>query len=248
MIPGKPLIFYFVIGLAAFLTGLSKGGLGGSLGVLITPIVVLVMPSNQAVGFTLPILMLGDVFAMAAHWGYWDGKILRALLPGAIVGVTLGTFVLTNISAAVLRDALGVLVLVFFVYRLLEIRLQSRLALWKAKWLGVATGGLAGFTSTLAHAGGPPITIYLLMQKLSPPMFVATSVLFFTVVNWIKVPYYWVAGLFDFQTQLRLAWLLLAVPVGVWAGKWLTQRAPREIFDRIILVLLAITGVWLLLE
>ena len=248
MIPDQPFLFYFVIGLAAFITGLSKAGLGGALGVLITPLVVSVMPSAQALGFTLPVLMIGDIFAMAAHWGRWEGKLLRILLPGALVGVTLGTFVLTNISSVALRRALGIMVMVFFLYRLFEPRLRASAHLMKSRWMGLGTGALAGFTSTLAHAGGPPVTMYLLMQNLSPRSFVATSVLFFTVLNWIKVPYYWAAGLFDFEMQLRLAWLLLAVPIGVWAGRWLTQHISKEIFDRAILLLLGITAVWLLLE
>jgi len=248
MIPGAAPLFYIVIGLAAFLTGLSKGGLGGTMGVLITPLVVLVMPSDQALGFTLPVLMMGDIFAMAAHWGHWESRLLRSLLPGALAGVTLGTFILTNISPLALRRALGIMVLVFFLYRLFESRLRQSFRLKGSGWLGLGTGALAGFTSTLAHAGGPPVTMYLLLQNLSPRSFVATSVLFFTVLNWIKVPYYWAAGLFDFGMQVRLAWLLLAVPAGVWAGRWLTGRVSKEAFDRIILVLLGVTAVWLLLE
>ncbi|MBN1147062.1 MAG: sulfite exporter TauE/SafE family protein [Anaerolineales bacterium] len=239
-------IFIAALALAAFLTGLSKGGLGGTMGVLITPMTSLVMPMEQAIGLLLPILMLGDVFALAAHWNRWDRQRIWVLLAGALLGVTLGTFILANLPSLLLRRGLGVLVMIFVTYRLLERRILGVLHYQARRWHAVLAGSVAGFTSTLAHAGGPPITIYLLMQDLQPSVFVATSVLFFATVNWIKVPYYFYAGLFDFETLLKLAWLAPLVPLGVWLGKRLVERVDKAWFERIIIALLLITGTLLL--
>ena len=79
-----------VFSLACFLIGLSKGGLGGSLGGLVTPLMALVMPINQALGMMSPVLMIGDIFAIGAHWRGWNTKLLWTLLTGAIIGVGLG--------------------------------------------------------------------------------------------------------------------------------------------------------------
>jgi uncharacterized membrane protein YfcA len=241
-------IFAATVAVAAFLIGLSKGGLGGTMGALITPMMALVMPMEQAIGLLLPILMLGDVFAIAAHWRRWDQRRIWVLLGGALVGVTLGTFILTSVPPLVLRRGLGTLVMIFVVYRIFERRILGALTYQARRWHAVLAGSLAGFISTLAHAGGPPITIYLLMQDLQPAVFVATSVLFFTALNWIKVPYYLYAGLFDFETLLKLVWLAPLVPLGVWLGKCLVERINKTWFERIIIVLLLITGILLLVR
>jgi uncharacterized membrane protein YfcA len=248
MSAGGELLFVGVMAMAAFLTGLSKGGLGGMIGALITPMMVLIMPLDQAVGLLLPILMVGDGFAIVAHWRRWETRLIWMLVLGALIGVTLGTFVITSLSPLLMRRGLGLLVLIFLTYRLFERRIASALTYRSRRWHGALAGSTAGFTSTLAHAGGPPITIYLLMQDLQPGVFVATSALFFALLNWIKVPYYYAAGLFDFGTLLRLAWLAPLVPLGVWIGKVVIYRIDKALFDRIILVLLGVSGVLLLVR
>ena len=160
----------------------------------------------------------------------------------------MGTFILTSVPPLVLRRGLGTLVMIFVVYRIFERRILGALTYQARRWHAVLAGSLAGFISTLAHAGGPPITIYLLMQDLQPAVFVATSVLFFTALNWIKVPYYLYAGLFDFETLLKLVWLAPLVPLGVWLGKRLVERINKTWFERIIIVLLLITGILLLVR
>ncbi|MCB0226696.1 MAG: sulfite exporter TauE/SafE family protein, partial [Anaerolineae bacterium] len=103
-------------------------------------------------------------------------------------------------------------------------------------------------TSTLAHTGGPPIAIYLLMQNISPRVFVATSALFFAILNWLKVPSYYYLGLFDFNLLWQVAWLLPLLPLSVWIGKLLATKVNKVLFDRIIIGLLALTALFLLFE
>ena len=79
-------------------------------------------------------------------------------------------------------------------------------------------------------------------------MFVATSALFFTVLNWMKVPSYYIAGLVNLTTLSQIIWLLPLLPIGVWAGKWLTTKVDKVMFDRIIMALLAMSGVLLLIQ
>jgi len=241
-------IVYIAVALGAFLTGLSKGGLGGMMGALITVLLAQVMPIEQGIGLLLPILMLGDVFAVAAHWRRWDTGLIWVLIPGALLGVTLGTFVITNVSSLALRRGLGVIVILFVFYRFFERRILGWLQYQARRWHGAVAGAMAGFTSTLAHAGGPPITIYLLMQDLHPRVFVSTAALFFAVLNWIKVPYYLYAGLFDSELLWRMIWVAPLVPAGVWTGRLLVERVNKRIFERVLLVFLAISAVILLVR
>jgi uncharacterized membrane protein YfcA len=236
------------VGIACFLTGLSKAGLGGGIGFLMTPMLTLVMPLNKAVGILLPILMLADIFTLAAYWKKWEMRHIWILLAGGLAGVTLATYVLVNVSAELLRKGLALLVLLFLIYRLFEKRILASLSYQVRPWHGLLAGSTAGFASTLAHAGGPPITIYLLLQRLEPTVFIATSALFFAVLNWIKVPYYYFAGLFDFPLQIRLIWLMPLAPLGVWMGRQMVKRVDKVLFDRIIITLLVISVILLFVE
>jgi uncharacterized membrane protein YfcA len=99
----------------------------------------------------------------------------------------------------------------------------------------------------VAHTGGPPISIYLLLQNVSPRVFAATNAIFFLILNYIKVPFYYAADVFNFALLQQLLWLLPMVPMGVWTGRWLVERVSKELFDRIILVLLILSALLLLL-
>jgi uncharacterized protein len=236
------------VGLACFLTGLSKGGLGGGIGFLMTPMLTMVMPLNKAVGIMLPILILADVFTIAAYWKKWELGRIWILLAGGLVGVTLATYVLVNVSADMLKKGLALLVLLFLIYRMFEKRIMASLTYQVHPWHGLLAGSTAGFASTLAHAGGPPITIYMLLQRLEPVVFIATTSLFFALLNWIKVPYYYFGGMFDFPLQLRLIWLMPLAPFGVWVGRQIVKRVNKVLFERIIISLLAISVILLIIE
>jgi len=232
--------------LVAFIIGLSKGGLGGTLGALATPLMALVMPPEQVVGLLLPILMFADVFAVALHWRRWDRRLVWLLIPGSIVGVTIGTFFITNVPTEVFKVALGIIVLIFAAYKAFESRILKYFNYQPRNWHGILAGTVAGFSSALAHTGGPPVSIYLLLQGITPGIFVATSALFFLILNWIKVPYYYYAGLFHFGLLWQIAWILPLVPLGVWVGRRFSERVPRQVFDKIILVLLVISALLLI--
>jgi len=207
----------------AFLIGLAKGGFGGMLGALAVPIMTLVMPARQAIGLVLPILMFADVFAVAFHWRKWDIKLVLLLIPGAILGVTVGT-----------------------IFLILESRILGSINYKVKNWHGIAFGTVTGFSSSLAHTGGPPVSIYLLLQDIKPRMFIATSALFFMILNWIKVPYYFYADMFNFEKLADFAWMLLIVPAGVLMGRWFSVRVSKKVFERIIVIFLGIAGLMLI--
>jgi uncharacterized membrane protein YfcA len=242
------IIFFSMTGIVICLIGLSKGGFDGSMGALGTPLMILVLPADQVVGLLLPILMIADVFAVTSHWKRWDRKLVILLLPGAVVGVLIGTLFITNVSPTMLRRGIGVIALLFALYKLFEQSIFGSIRYQAQNWHGSVAGTVAGFSSSLAHTGGPPITIYLLMQEVTPRVFVATSALFFMALNWIKVPSYFYAGLFDFNLLWRVAWLLPLLPISVWVGKSVATKINKVIFDRIILFFLVLSGVLLLVR
>ncbi|MCB0214347.1 MAG: sulfite exporter TauE/SafE family protein [Anaerolineae bacterium] len=240
-------LYFIMTAVVIFIIGLGKGGLGGTLGVLATPLMSLVMPADHVIGLLLPILIIADIFTVYAHWMHWDTKLVLLLIPGAVIGMLMASFFIAGISPEMLRRGIGVIVLLFVIYKLLEQRILS--AYYKPRgWHGLVAGTVGGITSTLAHTGGPPIAIYLLMQNISPRVFVATSALFFAILNWIKVPSYYYLGLFDFNLLWQIAWLLPLLPLSVWLGKLLATKVNKDLFDRIIIGLLALTALFLLFE
>ena len=239
-------LFYLMTALVALIIGLSKGGLGGMPGALATPLMALVMPADQAIGLLLPILMLADVFAVALHWRRWNGRLVWLLIPGAVVGVTIGTYFITNAPTRTLQIALGVIVLLFAVYKIFEKRILGLFHYQPRDWHGMVAGTITGFSSALAHTGGPPVSVYLLMQDIPPGVFNATAAIFFLILNWIKVPYYWYAGLFNFQLLWQVAWILPLVPLGVWLGKQFSNKVNKETFDQVMVALLVIASILLI--
>ncbi|HSK98694.1 MAG TPA: sulfite exporter TauE/SafE family protein, partial [Euzebyales bacterium] len=197
-----PLIL--AVGAAAFLLGLSKAGLGGGLGPLITVLVSLFVPPARAIGVLLPLLIAGDVFAVWTHRRSWDRGLIVHLLPSAVVGVAIASFFLGQMSERGLQIFLAVLSLAFAAYRLAERRL-SALDLRPGPAWGVVAGFTSGVTSTVAHSGGPPVVVYLLARRVPPVTYVATLAVFFAIVNWLTVPGYVVAGLIDASLLVRVA-------------------------------------------
>lgn len=234
-----------VIGAAAFLIGLSKGGVGGGVGPLITIIVALVVTPSQAIGVLLPLLMIGDLAAVWVHRTDWDRGIIARLLPAATAGVVVASLFLRQTSDRGIEIFLALLSVAFVVYRAAEPKLR-RARLRAGTGLAVTAGVTSGVTSTVAHAGGPPVAIYLLAAETSPVTFVATTAVLFFVVNWLKVPGYMAAGLLDVSMVRVVPFAVLIWP-GVAAGRWLVQRVPALVFERIILSLLVLGAIYLLI-
>jgi uncharacterized membrane protein YfcA len=91
-------------------------------------------------------------------------------------------------------------------------------------------GSIAGFTSFVAHVGGPPFQIYALPLKLDPKVFTGTSVIFFSVTNAIKLIPYFALGQFDATNLTLSAALMPLAPLATLAGAWLVRRMRPEIF------------------
>ena len=235
-----------VVGIAALLVGLAKGGLSG-IGPVLTLVVATAMPTRVAVGVLLPLLMLGDVAGLIVHRGHWHWPILRRLLPGAAVGVLIASVFLGSVSERGLQLALVAFTLSFVVFRLAEpaIRRRRPIAAPGTAW-AAAAGAAAGVTSTVAHVGGPPVAVYLLASRVEPRPFVATNAALFFLINWLKVPGYLSAGVLDIDLISGLAPVAVLILPGIFIGRWFVTVVRPEIFDRFILASL-IAGAVLLL-
>lgn len=236
---------YVVIVIAAlgFLIGVSKGGLGG-LGVLLTPLLALVLPVSSAVGVLLPMLMAGDVFALYMYWKEWDIDLVKRMLPAGMVGAVAGTFLLSWLSPNGLRILLGSFVLLVVLYRWVSDRIQT-MRYEPKPWHGPLAGMLAGLASGMFNSGGPPFNSYLLLQKVKARPFIATSAIYFAVLNLIKMPGFLYTGVLDLSLLLSLWWVFPFIPLGIWIARVTLTRLSPLLFEQIITVLLIFSSLWL---
>jgi uncharacterized membrane protein YfcA len=228
---------------AVILLGLSKGGFAG-LGVLGMPLMALTIPPVQAAAITLPILMVQDAFSVWVYRRNWDRTNLKILLPGAVVGIIAAYLLAAKVPDAAVALVLGTISVVFALRRFLGGRLAGAPtpATSLNRPLGWFWGAIAGFTSMIAHAGGPPFQIYVIPQRLPRDLFVGTGVVFFALVNLIKVPPYLALGQFSRENLLTSAVLFPLAIVSTWAGVWLVRRLSGERFYDLIYLLLLLLG------
>ncbi len=237
--------FSLIILIAAIFIGLVKGGLGPVGGALIVPVLSTTMPVTDAVGLTLPLLLVGDWIALPVYWRKWDVKELRLLLPGGVIGVVMGIVLLTTLSNDALRHILGVFTLSVAAYKFASDSLTN-IQYTPHRWHAVLAGWGSGFGSALANAGAPPITAYLLLRRLTPTMFIGTTVLFFLVVNALKFPLFLATDVIKVDQVIGILWALPLIPLGVWGGKRFVERVDPKKFERLMLVLLIAAGIVLL--
>lgn len=241
--------FYAVAIPAVLMFAVAKGGFGGGLGTASVPLMALVVTPIQAAAILLPILCLMDVFSLWAYRRKWLWPELRMLLPASLIGIATGTLLFSYMSASVVRLIVGCVAITFTVHYWINQRRSASESLADFPRAYAMIGGtVAGFTSFVAHAGGPPISMYLLRRSLNRTEFVATTVVFFAVVNYVKlVPYTWL-GQFDTSNLLTSLVLAPLAPVGVGLGVWLHRRVSDRFFFSFVYVLLFLVGLKLVYD
>ncbi|MBI5666516.1 MAG: sulfite exporter TauE/SafE family protein [Chloroflexi bacterium] len=236
--------------LATLLIGLSKGGLGGPVPVaLVTPILVTVMPAGEAVGIVLPLLMVADVFALWVYWKRWDTQQVKLLLPMAVLGVAMGSLLLASLAQhdLLFRRILGAFTLLVILYKIGSERLRT-VQYQPQRWHGWLVGWLSGFASALANVGAPPFTAYMLLQNVSPVVFIANTTLLFAIVNALKLPGVLLAGVLDWQHFTGILWALPLIPPSIWFGRKFVGWVNPRVFEQIMIVLLFFASIALLLS
>lgn len=233
--------------LGVFLIGLSKAGFATGLGMLSTPLVAQALPARVAIGVVLPLLCLADLFTLAVYWKRWDAKLVLWPLAGTVLGIASATAFVSAISDLALRRSIGAIGLGLTLLLVVRNHFRPHAVYRPAWWHGVLVGLAAGFSSTIAHAAGPVMALYLLAQRLDKSRFVATSGLFFTVNNLLKVPPYVMTGLVDATTLGLGLRYVAAVPLGIAAGWWANRHIPQRHFDALVAGLMILTSLDLLL-
>ena len=242
-------LFYAVSIPAVMLVGFSKGGFGGAMALVGLPLMALVMPPVQAAAIMLPILIVMDVVSLWTWRGTYDRTTLKLMLPGAMVGIAIGWATAALVTAGAVRLIVGVVALLFFLRWLVQILRRSdgearnqnalRASFWSI---------ISGFTSFVAHAGGPPYQVYALQLRHAPAVYTGTSVIFFSIVNAVKVIPYFALGQFDTTNLAASAVLMPIAPIATLTGAWLVRRMRPDIFYGFMYSMMAIVAAKLIYD
>lgn len=250
-----------IAALAVLFIGLSKAGFGGGLGMLTTPLCVFAFGPKQAIGILLPLLCAGDAFSLYHYWGKWERRNLKYLLPGVVIGVVIGVQLIGRFSARELNIAIGLLAVAFVIFQFVkEIIFRAEGAFAPNHWLGVPSGIGAGITSTFAHGAGPVVSLFLIPQQLPKELYVGTTVLVFTWINWIKMPFFCIdQGMLHLPFLVREALITRVtlreslfffplIPIGVWLGVWLNRKFSEALFVKLVYAFTLLTGLELIFQ
>jgi uncharacterized membrane protein YfcA len=236
--------FYAVAVPAVLLLGISKSGFGAGFGSLAVPIIALAVTVPQAAAILMPVLLLMDLLGMAAFRKNFDIALLKFLVPCGLVGTVVGALLFKALDAKVVAGIVGAFTLLFLAQRLLFPPMPDSAP--PPRWLGGILAVTSGFTSFVSHAGGPPISAYVIPLRMSPLNFTATLAYFFFVINLSKwVPYAWL-GLLDLRNMATSLVLLPIAPIGVWAGVRMAKTISPVLFYRLLYVGMLLTGCKLL--
>ncbi|MFJ6071374.1 sulfite exporter TauE/SafE family protein [Streptomyces sp. NPDC093065] len=243
---------FAALAFAALLVGFSKTAVSGANTVSLA-IFAAVLPARASTGILLPVLIAGDVLAVLTYRRHAHWPTLWRLFPAVGVGVVVGTVFLVWADDAVVRTSIGVILLLMAAVTVWRRRqadaaqrpeeVASRTGRVKARSYGV----LGGFTTMVANAGGPVMSMYLLSAGFRKLGFLGTSAFFFLIVNVSKLPFSAGLGLIDGHSLLLDAALVVFVVPGAFLGKWAVDRINQRLFERLVIAATVVGGLQLLL-
>lgn len=237
---------WVLLAVAAAFFGLSKTGFPG-IAILSVAILANLMPAKLATGVVLPLLIFADVFAYFVYRKSLDWRHVGRLLPWAVAGIVVGWLALGRIDDAQTARLVGGILA-----GMLGVHLWRR---WRnpgggtadiPRWFGPWMGLMAGFTTMIANAAGPVMTLYLLAMRLGKLEFLGTAAAFFLLINWLKVPFAVQLGIINVSTLMLNLWLLPAVALGALLGRSLVERVNQRWFESIALGFAALATLKLL--
>jgi uncharacterized membrane protein YfcA len=239
--------FFVCAVISVLLMGISKSGFGAGLGILSLPLMASQSSINEALATLLPLLIAMDLVGLRRFIKNANWKILKLIIPPAFLGLLLGMVFFTAITPKVLTLSIGIFTLLFLIQNLAMEYFDTRQAK-PYPWLGRVMGLASGFTSFVAHIGGPPITVYMLREKLLPMVYTSTLGVFFTFINFGKLGPYSYLGLLNFQQFATSMLLLPLVPVGVYFGFYLANRISMRWYYYIVRFFLVVASVKLIAD
>jgi uncharacterized membrane protein YfcA len=240
-------VAWMLLALGAVVVGMSKTALPGA-GTVAVALFAAVLPARESTATLLLLLIVGDMLALWAYRRHARWRPLLRLVPAVLAGIVLGVVFLAVADDAGVRRGIGILLLM-----VVAVTLWRRAAARSAEraiaggWLASAVyGTLGGFTTMVANAAGPVMSMYFLAARFPVKEFLGTAAWFFAVVNLAKVPFAAGLGLFSLDSLWIDLLLLPAVLAGAVLGRLLAGRISQVLFERLVIALTIVGALYLL--
>ena len=255
--------FYIFAVIGVILMGLSKSGFGAGIGFLAVPLIASQSNVNTALAIMLPLLVATDLMGIGIYIKKFDRSLMKWMIPAGLLGVLTGIMFFKEITPELLSIAIGIFTLVFLIQRLwlgykskdknnttatdIGISNSQSLSLLQ-KISGFLLATTSGFTSFIAHNGGPPISAFMIPLRLEPLVYTATLGIFFAFINFTKwIPYAYL-GLLHFDQMAVAIILLPCVPIGVYLGFYAAKKLPQKTYYKIVYIAMFFGGIKMILD
>jgi len=255
--PDIPVIMFWTFVCAAVvIQGISKSGFGGGAGILSLPLMMLVMPVDKVAATMLPLLILCDLNAIFIHRHNKNWSAIMSIYLPAVAGIVIGAGVWWMAGQhgvqefeGPIKTFVGIIAILFAIYIVAKEVAMHWVERFKfGKRAALVAGVSAGFTSTIAHAAGPIVGLYLFSQNLGKTIFVGSVAWTFTLINLTKLPFYVGVGLIKTDVLLFDVLLIALIPIGSFTGKWMQGQVSEKVFYRIIAALTLLAGLQLVVK
>lgn len=248
---GVDALGWVVLAAGALLVGLGKTAIGGVVTISVVAFAT-VLPTRESTGVLLVLLMVGDAIAVWTYRRDAHLRLLTRLITPVLVGVVLGALFLAWAPELWVARVIGGIVVAMAAVEIVQrlVRRSARPAAPRAmsRTVGRGFGSMAGFTTMVANAGGPVMSLYLLRENLAVRGFVGTFAWFFAVVNVVKLPFSIGIGLLRPERLPLILTLVPCVVLGAIAGRILVGRIRRDVFEWVILLTALVSGIALMLR
>lgn len=246
-----PALTWAFLALAAFLTGLSKTAIPG-INTVSVALAAALLPAKASTGLILLLFMVGDIFALAMYRKHAHWPTLLGMIPAVLLGLLAGVLFLAQATDSGVKQLIGAILLAALCVTFWQRHTQQRAGAVssqrgsRARRLGY--GALAGFTTTVANAGGPMMSMYFLAARFDVKAFLGTAAWFFAVVNLCKLPFSLGLGIITPDSLAVASFLAPAVVIGAFLGRFLAGIISQTVFDRLVGVTTLLGALYLLLD
>jgi uncharacterized membrane protein YfcA len=222
--------------LGSFMLGIAKGGIKG-LGVIITTLFAIAFGSKTSTGIVMPLLLVGDLFAVFYYHQHARWSYLWRLMPWMLGGVVLGVWYGKDLPEVEFKKGMAMLILISVVLMWLLDRVK-RIKIPDNRMFAGIMGTLAGFSTMVGNLAGPFSELYFLAIRMPKQMFIGTAAWLFFLINIFKLPVH----IFSWHTihmgSLMADLVLLpAELLGLWAGVRLVGVLHQDQFRKAIMAL-----------
>ncbi len=241
------MLAWVALAVGAMSVGMSKAALPG-VNTIAIALFAAALPAKQSTGAVLLLLIVGDVFALLLYRRHARLRALLPLIPAVLVGILAGVVFLNYASDTWTKRVIGVILLLVIGVTLWRRRRERHDpdSVPGGRVMAASYGALGGFTTMVANAGGPVMTMYFLAMRFPMKEFLGTAAYFFAAVNLAKVPFSIGLGILTVDTVLIDLVLIPAVAVGALLGRIIVRRMDQRFFDVFVIAVTILGAVYLL--